>query len=82
MSDIVRTGEFPPDYKIPNLSTRRDEENLIGREKDMILDFMSKMLKWVPEERATAEELLEDPWLSGSRGTRLLRSFGCEGVRG
>ena len=58
-------GEFPEDYKIPTLSLRRDEENLIGRDKDMFLQFLDKMLKWVPEERATAAELLEDPWLNG-----------------
>lgn len=38
---------------------------MIGRDKDMFLDFLAKMLQWVPEERANAAELLEDPWLNG-----------------
>ena len=29
----------------------------------MFLEFVRKMLRWVPEERASAKELLEDPWL-------------------
>ena len=59
------SGEFPEEYKIPNLSLWGAEENLIGRDKDMFLQFLGKMLKWVPEERATAAELLGDPWLNG-----------------
>jgi serine/threonine protein kinase len=69
------TGEFPEDYKIPNLSLRNSEENLIGRDRDMFLDFISKMLKWVPEDRATAAELLQDPWLNGEPFDALDPSF-------
>lgn len=29
----------------------------------MFLDFVQKMLKWQPEKRSTAKELLQDPWL-------------------
>jgi serine/threonine-protein kinase SRPK3 len=42
------------------------EENLEGKNKVLFLQFMRKMLQWAPEERKTAEELLEDPWLTGS----------------
>lgn len=40
------------------------EENLEGRNKELFLDFMKSMLQWVPENRKTASELLEDPWLN------------------
>jgi hypothetical protein len=30
---------------------------------EFFLDFMFKMLCWLPEKRVTAEELLRPPWL-------------------
>ena len=36
-----------------------------GEEKDMFLRFMRRMLKWLPEERAEAEDLVDDEWLGG-----------------
>jgi len=36
---------------------------LEGEEKRLFLSFVSKMLQWLPEDRKTAKELLEDPWL-------------------
>lgn len=29
----------------------------------MFIEFVKRMLKWRPEERSTARELLNDPWL-------------------
>ncbi|MCJ1385099.1 hypothetical protein MMC17_008218 [Xylographa soralifera] len=46
------------------LSLENSEEKLDGRKKELFLQFMRKMLCWVPEERKTARELLEDPWLN------------------
>ena len=34
-----------------------------GKEKMMFLNFVKRMVKWQPEERSTAKELLDDPWL-------------------
>ncbi|GAB1217506.1 hypothetical protein ATERTT37_006745 [Aspergillus terreus] len=34
-----------------------------GEEKKMFINFVSRMIKWNPEERSTAKELLQDPWL-------------------
>ncbi|EAW16922.1 putative protein kinase [Aspergillus fischeri NRRL 181] len=47
-----------PDYNLNTL-----EERLQGDEKDEFLRFLRRMLCWQPEERATAKELLFDPWL-------------------
>lgn len=33
-------------------------------EKDEFLDFARKILQWLPENRKTAKELADDPWLS------------------
>ena len=29
----------------------------------MFIKFVNRMMKWKPEERGTAKELLQDPWL-------------------
>ncbi|KAJ5960848.1 uncharacterized protein N7479_007998 [Penicillium vulpinum] len=34
-----------------------------GEEKRMFISFVNRMIKWKPEERSTAKELLQDPWL-------------------
>ncbi|RDL34772.1 CMGC protein kinase [Venustampulla echinocandica] len=36
---------------------------LEGDDKKAFFDFISKMLQWMPEDRKTAKELLEHPWL-------------------
>ncbi|KAE8349567.1 kinase domain protein [Aspergillus coremiiformis] len=51
---------------IPPISLEESEENLDGQSKPLFLEFMRKMLRWVPEERKTAQELLDDPWLNDS----------------
>lgn len=39
------------------------EENLEGNDQEIFFDFMKSMLCWLPEERLSARELLEHPWL-------------------
>ncbi|MCJ1317097.1 hypothetical protein MMC15_002419 [Xylographa vitiligo] len=51
---------------IPEISFEKSEEYLDGKNKELFLQFMRKMLCWVPEERKTARELLQDPWLRGA----------------
>lgn len=48
------------------MSLERAETVLEGEEKKRFLNFVRSMLKWVPEERRKAEELLRDPWLEGA----------------
>lgn len=36
---------------------------LSGDDKKLFVQFVTRMLKWLPEDRATAKELLADPWL-------------------
>ncbi|KAL8745942.1 MAG: hypothetical protein Q9190_001969 [Brigantiaea leucoxantha] len=37
---------------------------LQGEDKRLFIEFASKMLKWLPEERSSAKDLYSDPWLS------------------
>ena len=34
-----------------------------GKDKVLFLNLVRKMLTWLPEDRATAQDLLQDPWL-------------------
>jgi len=48
---------------IPKTSLEDSERNLEGENKILFLTFVRKMLKWKPEERSTARDLLADTWL-------------------
>ncbi|KLJ06594.1 hypothetical protein EMPG_17908 [Blastomyces silverae] len=48
---------------IPSVSLESLESRLSGQEKESFIQFMRSMLKWLPEERRTARQLLQDPWL-------------------
>ncbi|KAL2006424.1 hypothetical protein VTN00DRAFT_9092 [Thermoascus crustaceus] len=51
--------------KIPETSLEQAETRLQGRDKELFLQFIRSMLTWIPEERKTARELLDnDPWLN------------------
>ncbi|KAJ5587279.1 serine/threonine protein kinase [Penicillium hispanicum] len=51
---------------IPSISLEKLEGNLQGASQELFLCFMRKMLRWRPEARASARELLSDPWLRSS----------------
>jgi len=58
-------GQWKSDLEVPqDINLERSEEFLEGKNKEMFLDFMRGMLQWRPEDRKTAKELLEDPWLN------------------
>jgi serine/threonine protein kinase len=42
------------------------ESSFDGQEKRAFIRFLKAMLRWRPEDRRTAEELLADPWLNAS----------------
>ena len=48
---------------VPPVSLESQEKRLTGQEKELFLQFIRSMLKWLPEERRTARQLLNDPWL-------------------
>ncbi|TPX22276.1 hypothetical protein DIZ76_014144 [Coccidioides immitis] len=51
------------DAMIPSISLEGLERRLSGQEKATFIQFMRSMLKWLPEERSTAKQLLGDSWL-------------------
>lgn len=46
------------------MSLEDAERKLNGEDKTQFLRFIRRMLKWKPEERESAQELLKDSWLS------------------
>ncbi|KAH7317822.1 kinase-like domain-containing protein [Rhexocercosporidium sp. MPI-PUGE-AT-0058] len=57
-------GEFIRKNLIPQHLRIADTVTLFqGEEKQQFLEFVSKMLQWQPENRSTAKDLLEDPFL-------------------
>jgi hypothetical protein len=57
-------GTWKADVPIPqDTSLEKSEEYLEGRDKEEFLAFLRLMLQWRPEDRKTAKQLLDDPWL-------------------
>lgn len=60
------SGEFLHPRFIPDDSFNLENKAsmLEPIERKLFINFVKRMLKWLPEERATAKELLDDPYLS------------------
>lgn len=61
-----KPGEFLHKHLIPENQALEDTVTYLLKdtEKDEFLDFARKILQWLPENRKTAKELADDPWLS------------------
>lgn len=48
-----------------NINFQSSVPSLKGKDKDkeMFIHFARKVLQWLSEDRKTAKELLDDPWL-------------------
>jgi serine/threonine protein kinase len=60
----LTAGNWRGAAEIPKGMLEDAEKQLKGEEKAVFLSFVKKMLKWKPEERSSAKELLGDPWLN------------------
>ncbi|KAK6811249.1 hypothetical protein RU639_013032 [Aspergillus parasiticus] len=56
-------GNWKGAIEIPPISLEKLEGNLEGEPQRRFLQFLRKMLRWKPEERESARELLDDSWL-------------------
>ena len=54
--------------KVPETTFEQQANRLQGEQKHLFVQFIRSMLSWLPEERKTAKELLDDPWLSSDAG--------------
>lgn len=58
------SGKWKGAAEIPKMRLEDTEKKLQGDEKEQFLRFVRRMLKWKPEERESARELLEDSWFN------------------
>ena len=67
MATLITLDFTPGNWKetapISTSNLEHREMRLEGHEKDDFLRFLQRMLRWDPEERPSAKELLFDPWL-------------------
>ncbi|KAJ4259716.1 hypothetical protein NW762_007647 [Fusarium torreyae] len=58
-------GEYKYPELIPDESFNFESKTsmLEGQDRELFINFVRRMLTWVPEQRATTKELLDDPWL-------------------
>jgi serine/threonine protein kinase len=57
-------GEFLYDDLIPTRKLEDTVPSLETGDKEAFLSFIRQMLTWLPEERKTARELMEHPFLN------------------
>ncbi|KAG7152481.1 Serine/threonine-protein kinase SRPK like [Verticillium longisporum] len=61
---FAEDGEWKGDIPIPQLmSFEKSVTRLEGEKKEAFLGFVNGMLQWRPEDRKTARQLHDDPWL-------------------
>jgi serine/threonine-protein kinase SRPK3 len=48
---------------VPDITLEGCEQNLQGEEQEYCIDFIKNFLKWLPEDRRSAEVMLGHPWL-------------------
>lgn len=62
---LFQTGRLITGFDLSDkLSLDAREERLEGEKKEQFLNFIRSMLRWDPNDRLTARELLDDPWLN------------------
>lgn len=62
---LTPSGNWIAPTPIPDQSLESREVKLKGEEKDLFLKFVRKLLRWLPEDRASAEDLYQDDFLNG-----------------
>ncbi|KFX99303.1 hypothetical protein V490_01849 [Pseudogymnoascus sp. VKM F-3557] len=65
---IAALGMPPSVWKGEQVIPHPLGKSLEGEEEEAFLDLLKGMVRWVPEERKSARELLEHPWLARDSG--------------
>ena len=69
-SSYPAAGNWKGLAEILDQSLESREFRLESEDKMLFLQFLRKTLRWLPEERPTAEELFSDEWVRGApKGT-------------
>lgn len=57
-------GNWIAPTPIPNQTLESREKRLEGEDKKLLLALARKILRWLPEERPSAQGLFDDPFLN------------------
>ncbi|KAG9657726.1 protein kinase, partial [Aureobasidium melanogenum] len=60
-------GNWIGTVPIPDQTLEKREDRLSGKDKELLLQLVRKVLRWVPEERPSAEGLFDDEFLNQFR---------------
>ncbi|EGC45682.1 protein kinase [Histoplasma capsulatum var. duboisii H88] len=63
-------GRWKDTCPIPNITLDSLAKDIKGDDRDGFLTFLGKILRWLPEERPTAGELVYDEWLMKGLGEK------------
>jgi hypothetical protein len=58
--ELTRTGNWIASTPIPEQTFESREVRLEGVDKELLVAFARKVIRWLPEERMSAAELLKD----------------------
>lgn len=69
--DTTKLSDLIGQFKFPELIGKKDLVSMAKEIEDddgmpQFVDFISRMLRWRPEDRTTAEDLLSHAWLLAS----------------
>jgi hypothetical protein len=56
-------GNWIAETPIPNQSLETRNKHFSGEDGELLLEFMRRVIRWLPEERPTAEDLYEDAFI-------------------
>ncbi|EFW13402.1 hypothetical protein D8B26_000006 [Coccidioides posadasii str. Silveira] len=70
-------GKWTDAVPMPELTLEDLSTGIIGENKAGYLQFLRRILRWLPEERPTGRELIVDPWLMEGLGGRRQRGVDC-----
>lgn len=56
-------GNWIAQTPIPNQSLETRDKHFSGEDGQLLLQFMRKIVRWLPEERPTAEDLYKDAFI-------------------
>ena len=60
---LIIEANWIADTPIPKQTLETREMRLKGKDKDLLLGLLRKILQWLPEERPSAEELYKDDFI-------------------
>ena len=63
MNSLTIKGNWIASTPIPHQTLETREKCLEGKDKELLLGLSCKILRWLPEDRPSAEELFEDEFL-------------------